>query len=115
MRYLRHLVIAFALVLAACASAPTTPAAQIEAAAKTVEAYVDMTLVSLQRGRITPAQAEQASANAKKARDTILSARAVLSGCPAGAACPGAASLLKSLQPSLYEFERQLREQQGAK
>lgn len=117
MRFFRNLAaVMAAFVLAACASlATTSPNAQIELAAKTVEAYVDMTITSLQRGRITPEQAERASANAKKARDTINAAAVALKGCKPEAPCTDFTSLLQGLQPSLYEFERELRAQQGAK
>lgn len=117
MRFIRNLAAVMAvLVLAACANlATTSPNAQIELAAKTVEAYVDMTVTSLQRGRITPEQAAKASENAKKARDTIVAARVALAGCKPETPCTGFTSLLQGLQPSLYEFERELRAQQGAK
>lgn len=117
MRFFRNLAtVMLAFVLAACAgTAMTTPAGQIETASRTVEAYVEMTIVSLQRGRITPDQAAQASANAKRARDALVAARAALTACRGVLPCTDATALLQNLQPTLYEIERQLRAQQGAK
>lgn len=101
-------------ILTACASAPSVNS-QLKAAYDTTGAYVDMTATSLMRGRITVAQAEKASANAKKARETIDAAALALGACKPPTPCTDYLSLITSLQPTLYEFERELRAQQGAK
>lgn len=92
--------------------ATTGPNAQIKAAYDTVGAYTQVMTQALQRGRITPDQAAQASANAKKARDSIDTAAAALATCKPPC---DPTQILNSLQPTLFELEKQLRAQQGAK
>lgn len=110
----RLIAFPFALALAACATTMPSTNGQLKTAYDTVAAYVEVTSISLQRGRITPAQADQASATAKKVRGQVDAARAALAGCKAEP-CTGYLDLMKSLQPSLYDLERELRAQQGAK
>lgn len=109
----RLFAIVVALLLAACAAAPSVNG-QLKAAYDTVGAYVEVTTVSLQRGRITVQQAEQASAQAKRVKEQLDLASAALGACKPDAPCAGYLDLMKGLQPNLYELERQLRAQQGA-
>lgn len=111
----RFLLILFAALLVACAGGPPSVNSQIKSAYDTTNAYVEITKTSLMRGRITVDQAERASANAKKARETIDTAAAALAGCKLQTPCTGYLSIMQNLQPTLYEFERELRAQQGAK
>ena len=105
-------------VLTACAAAPT-PQVTLSQAYDTANAYVQMTTTSLQRGRITPEQAVRARANAQKLLQTLDTAKAALAGCKPAAPCTEYTDILQSLQPTLYELERDLRaqqqQQQGAK
>lgn len=101
------------VVLSACASVGTSVNGQLVTAYQTVSAYVDVTKNALVRGRISPAQAEKASANAKKASATIDQAKVALQGCKEQFPCDTYTDLLKSLQPTLLEFELELRRQEG--
>jgi hypothetical protein len=103
-------------ILVACGSAPVSVNGQLEAAYGIVDAYVQVTQVSLLRGRITADQAAAASARAKSAVGKIDSARAALKTCaaPTASTCTDYLSIMQNLQPSLYEFEAELRRQQGA-
>lgn len=104
-------------ILTACAttSGPLPINNALKAAYDTTSAYVDVTSVSYQRGRITQEQAARASANAKKARDRIDAAAAALAACKPPAPCTDYLAIMQSLQPTLLEFERELRAQQGPK
>jgi hypothetical protein len=101
-------------ILTACASAPSVNG-QLKAAYDTTNAYVEITSTSLQRGRITADQAARASANAKKAMNAIDTAAFALAGCKPPSPCTDYLALMQSLQPTLLEFERELRSQQGVK
>lgn len=115
MKKLTLLLAACALAfLTACASTPTVNT-QLKAAYDTTSAYVEITTASLARGRITPDQAAKASANAKKAMESIDAAGVALAGCRPPSPCTNYIALMQALQPSLLEFERELRAQQGAK
>lgn len=103
----------FLAFITACSTVPQTVNGQLVTAYNTVNAYVDLTKNGLARGRISIAQAEQASANAKKAQNTINQAEIALAGCKEQLPCDTYTDLLKSLQPSLLEFEMELRKQQG--
>lgn len=94
-------------VLTACAT--MNPNAQVKAAYDLVTAYTDATAVALMRGRITPDQAAKASANAKKARESIDVTAAALKGC---APPCDPQKLAQGLQPMLIELEKELRERQ---
>lgn len=107
------IVTVFLAFLTACSSVPQSLNGQLQTAYNTVSAYVDVTKNGLARGRISVSQAEQASANAKKAQTTIDQARTALVLCKEQLPCDGYTDLLKSLQPSLLEFELELRKQQG--
>jgi hypothetical protein len=108
-QYLAIVALAF---LAACATVGDA-GTQLQLAYNTVNGYVDVTKTSLARGRISPEQAEQASANAKKAVKTLDTARIALDSCEPKLPCTEVTDILKALQPDLLEFERQLREQEG--
>lgn len=99
-----------AAILVACAT--VSPNAQIKAAYDTVGAYTQVMTQALQRGRITPDQAAQASANAKKARESIDLAAATLATCKPPC---DPTQIINSLQPTLFELEKRLRAQQGTK
>lgn len=109
---MKRLFLMFAAALLVACATVATPNAQIKAAYDTVGAYTQVMTQALQRGRITPDQAAQASANAKKARDSIDSAAALLATCKPPC---DPTQIINSLQPTLFELERQLRAQQGAK
>jgi hypothetical protein len=111
----RLFLIAVLSLLAACTTVSLTPNSQIQTAAETVSAYVRATEIALMRGRITPDQAAKASANAKKARDSIVAARVALAGCKPDTPCTDYVSLIQQLQPTLYELERELRAQEARK
>ncbi len=105
------------VILAGCASGPPSVNTQLKAGYDTTAAYADLARTSLLRGRITAEQAAKASANAKKARDTLDAAALALAGCKPAAPCTGYTDLMSALQPTLLELERELRarEAQGAK
>lgn len=98
--------------LTACASVPSVNG-QLVTAYNTVSAYVDVTKNGLARGRISVEQAAKASENAKKASATIDKAAVALKECKEQLPCTSYTDLLQSLQPSLLEFELELRKQQG--
>jgi hypothetical protein len=110
-----------ALFLAACALALLTACAtgapsintQLKAGYATTAAYVDLARTSLLRGRITEEQASKASANAKKARDTLDAAALALAGCKPDLPCTEYTNLMSALQPTLLELERELRAQEA--
>jgi hypothetical protein len=90
-----------------------------------VGAYVQVTEQSLLRGRITLAQAEKASANAKKVKAGIDDLVAIQAKCPPppqpasglpvqALPCSDYLIALEGLQPMLLELERELRERQAA-
>jgi hypothetical protein len=108
-KVLASLVLAF---LTACASVPSVNG-QLQTGYQTVSAYIDQAKNGLARGRISVAQAEQASSNAKKARDTLDKAKTALTACQEKLPCTDYTNLLQNLQPSLLEFELELRKQQG--
>lgn len=112
-RFLATLLLA---IVAACSSTPVSVNGQLETAYSTVDAYVQVTQVSLLRGRITADQAAAASAKARAAVGKIDTARAALKNCaaPVASSCADYLSIMQNLQPSLYEFEAELRRQQGA-
>lgn len=101
----------FLLLLALLVGCATGPNASIKTGYDTVDAYVQVTTQALERGRITPAQASQASANAKKAKESIDTAANALMACKPPC---DPASILTGLQPTLLELEKQLRAQQEA-
>jgi hypothetical protein len=103
------ILIACALLLAACASGPPSINTQLKAGYDTTTAYADLARTSLLRGRITPDQAAKASANAKKARDTLDAAGLALAACKPEAPCTEYTNIMQALQPSLLELERELR------
>jgi hypothetical protein len=105
--------IIFLSLLTACSTLPQSVNGQLQTAYNTVSAYVDVTKNGLVRGRLSAEQAEKASANAKKAQNTIDQAKTALVLCKEQLPCEGYTDLLKSLQPSLLEFELELRKQQG--
>lgn len=109
-KFLANLALVF---LVACASVPQTVNGQLQTAYNTVSAYVDLTKNGLVRGRISVIQAEKASSNAKKAQETIDQAKVALQGCKEQLPCTEYTDILKSLQPSLLEFEMELRKAQG--
>jgi D-tyrosyl-tRNA(Tyr) deacylase len=86
---------------------------QLDAAYATTSAYVQVTTQSLERGRITAAQAARASASAKKVQATLDTARVALAGCKPEAPCTAYTDLMSSLQPALLELERELRARQA--
>jgi multidrug efflux pump subunit AcrA (membrane-fusion protein) len=97
------------VVLAGCASGPPSVNTQLKAGYDTTAAYADLARTSLLRGRITAEQAAKASANAKKARDTLDAASVALAGCKPDAPCTDYTNLMQALQPTLLEIERELR------
>ena len=109
---MRKILLAFALFLGACAAPPPqTPLSIADSAARTTSAYVEMTAISLQRGRISVETAQKNLATAKSVQTQLQTAETLLKGCPAP--CAQYDSLLKSLQPTLFDLERQMREAQG--
>lgn len=101
---LKRLLAALALaLLTACA---TQPNAQIMMAYDLVNSYVNATGSALQRGRITPEQAAQASRNAKRARDSVDAAALALGNCKPP--CKPE-DILQNLQPTLLSLEAELR------
>lgn len=111
----RLFLILMVALLAACAGGVPSLNAQLKTAYDTTNAYVEVTKTSLMRGRISADQAARASANAKQARESIDTAAAALASCKLQTPCAGFQSIMQGLQPTLYEFERELRAQQGAK
>jgi len=112
---MRKILLILALVLSACGNfSPQTPTplSIADSAAKTTAAYVEMTAISLQRGRISVETAQKNLATAKSVQAQLQTAETLLKGCPAP--CAQYDSLLKSLQPTLFDLERQMREAQGA-
>lgn len=109
-KFLAALAVAF---LAACSSMPSANS-QLQTGYNTVNAYVEIVSTSLARGRISVANAEKASANAKKALGSLDAAKVALAECQETLPCDKYTDLLKSLQPSLLELELELRKQQGA-
>lgn len=103
-------------ILVACSSTPVSVNGQLETAYDTIDAYRQITQVSLARGRITTDQAAAASAKARAAVSKVDAARAALKACaaPVASTCTDYLSIMQNLQPSLYEFEAELRRQQGA-
>lgn len=106
----RLFAIVVALLLAACAAAPSVNG-QLKTGYDTVAAFVRVTTVSLERGRITAEQAEKAQAQAVRVRSQLDLARSALATCQAEP-CNTYLEIMKGLQPNLYELERQLRAQQ---
>lgn len=98
--------------MVSCASGPPSVNGQLKTAYQTVDAAVELTKVSLQRGRISTATAEKVSAQAKEARDKLNLARAALDGCKDQTPCNTYVALMQQLQPLLFELERQAREKQ---
>lgn len=113
-RFHLFLVACALALLTACASGPPSINSQLKAAYDTTNAYVEVTSTSLLRGRITVEQATKASASAKKARDAIDSAALALAACKPPAPCTDYLTIIQSLQPTLLEFERELRAREGA-
>jgi hypothetical protein len=70
-----------------------------------------MTTASLQRGRISLETAQKNLEKAKNVQTQLKTAETLLKGCPAP--CAQYDSLLKSLQPTMFELEREMREAQG--
>lgn len=110
-RFCRNIaMMGLAMVLAAaCATGAPSVNTQLKAGYDTTTAYADLARTSLLRGRITAEQASKASANAKKARDTLDAASVALAGCKPTAPCTGYTDLMSALQPTLLELERELR------
>jgi hypothetical protein len=109
---LKLFLLAFVLAfLAACASTPTKNQAT-QKAYQTINAYVLLIENGIDRGRIDKATALARVATAKKARAKVEEAERLLASCKVEP-CDGT-SILQSVQPLLIEYERQLREQQGA-
>lgn len=106
-------VLATALLMTACATGAPSLSSQLDTAYATTSAYVQVTTQSLERGRITADQAAKASANAKKVKDTLDTARVALASCVPEQPCTKYTDLLSALQPSLLELERELRARQA--
>lgn len=109
-KFLAAIVVAF---LAACSTVPSANS-QLKTGYDTVNAYVEIVSTSLARGRISPENAEKASVNAKKALSSLDTAKVALAECRETLPCDKYTDLLKAVQPSLLEFELELRKQQGA-
>lgn len=107
--------IAASLVLAFLVACSTMPSmnGQLVTGYNTVSAFVDLTKNALVRGRISVADAEKASVNAKTAQATLDRAKAALDACKQTLPCEGYTDLLKALQPDLLAFELELRKAQG--
>jgi hypothetical protein len=111
----RLLLLAAALLLASACATLSLPA-QLNNGYRTVAAYQQLVIQSLDRDRMSAAQGERALATARKARATLDTARLALAGCKPEAPCTEYSSLMQALQPTLAELERELRarELQGA-
>lgn len=113
------LAIVAVCALTACAnpalfkSAPE-PQALLRSAYQTADNYVINAQVALMRGRITPDQAEKASAEAKKARDKLDGAAKALALCER-APCVEFNNLLQAAQPDLLKWEAELRKEGASK
>ncbi len=117
MKRLLHLAsLALVALLIGCATGAKAPSTNeaLRTAYDSVDAYVQVVTASLARGRITEAQAEKASASAKKARESINTAAAAFRACEPAKPCVVYADLMKGLQPALLELERDLRAKEGA-
>lgn len=110
---MKKLLASFVLLfVAACSSIPSGNS-QLKTGYDTVNAYVEIVSTSLVRGRISPENAAKASGNAKKAVVVLDQAKVALAECKETLPCDKYTDLLKALQPSLLEFEMELRKQQG--
>lgn len=116
MNSIRFAVANFLLaLLVGCASTAAPLKNQLALAYSSAGAFVDVSANSLARGRITPDQAANALATAKKLQAALDTASVALAGCPPDPKpeqCPAFTNLFNALQPNLMELERQLREQQ---
>lgn len=112
MRYITALIL---VVLTACSTTTTTTDDSVnrslEASYQTVTAYVALVHRALATDRITVAQAEQASANAKAAKASLGQASAALAACRAVRPCYGYDLLMRGVSPALLSFEAELKKE----
>jgi len=111
----RRLIAAcMALLLAACmATAPVTPSGAIGAAYDSLKAFNGLLVQTVDRGRITPAQAERMLAESRKARKLVDDANDALVLCGVKLPCDSFDTILTRVQPMLLELERRLREEEA--
>jgi hypothetical protein len=110
----RTLLFAFAFAITvACATLP--PRNALELGYKTVTAHMSVTAQQLDRGTLEPAQGARRIAAAEALKGKLDAAGAALALCKPEVPCTGYASLMQSLQPSLLELERELREAEKAR
>jgi hypothetical protein len=105
---IRALLLSLALV--ACAT--PSPKGQLEAAYDTTNAVVEVTISSLRRERITPAQAARVSAAGERVVKALDIAKLALVECKKLLPCPAYTNILQALQPDLIALELELRRQE---
>ncbi|HCZ47997.1 MAG TPA: hypothetical protein DCZ11_03210 [Gammaproteobacteria bacterium] len=103
-----------ALLLFACASAPT-PTGTLKAAYDSVATYQQLVGQTVTRGRITREQAHRLIDSGESVRVQIDRARDALALCGGKLPCDSYDEIIKRLQPMLADLERKLREEEAKK
>lgn len=103
-----------ALVLAACAATPT-PSGVLAASYDAVATYQRLVKSSVDRGRITSAQAMALVDQGERARGQVDRARDALALCGGKMPCDSYDEIIRRVQPMLAELELKLREEEARK
>lgn len=111
---MRRLLALLALVIAACASNPQ-PTGIIAASYETVKTYQRLVQTSVERGRISSAQAFRLIDDGEKVRAQVDKARDAFALCGGKLPCDSYEEIIKRVQPMLAELELRLREQEAKK
>lgn len=104
-----------ALVLAACALGPVTPTGAVGGAYDSLRTFNRLVVQTVDRGRISAAQAERMLAESRKVRQAVDSADDALALCGGKLPCDSFDTIMARLQPMLLELERRLREEEAKK